>query len=151
MTYDTEIIVALPLEDFFKKLDDPANMKHWQKGLQSYELIYGSPGAIGSKTKLSYKIGKREMVLIETITAKNAPHEFHATYDTKGMHNIQENYFEETADGHTKWVSKNEFIPTKLFYRLMTLLLPGAFKKQSKSYMMAFKQFAEHGTSVATP
>ena len=149
MKYTTEIIVNIPLEAFIKKLDNPENMKHWQRGLVGYDYISGTPGDIGAKMKLLYKMGKRDMELIETITHKKMPHEFHVNYDTKGMHNIQENYFEETMNGQTKWISKSEFIPTGFMLRMMTLIMPSAFKKQSKTYMQDFKNFAEKGTSVA--
>ncbi|TYA52513.1 SRPBCC family protein [Formosa maritima] len=149
MNYTTEIIVNVPLNTFIKKFDNPENMKHWQRGLIGYDYISGTPGDIGAKMKLNYKMGKRNMELIETITHKKMPYEFHVMFDTNGMHNIQENYFEETPEGHTKWTSKSEFIPTSFILRMMTLIMPGTFKKQSKKYMQDFKNFAEKGTSVS--
>ena len=148
MIYTTEIIIELPLKAFIKKLDNPENMKHWQKGLVSYEYISGTPGELGSKMELKYKFGKREMELIETITQTNLPHEIHMTYDTKGMHNIQKNSFKETPEGYTKWISVNEFLPTTFTLRMMILLMPRAFKKQSKKYLLDFKNFAENEISV---
>ena len=61
MKYTTEIIVNVPLKEFIKKLDNPENMKHWQRGLIDYDHISGTPGEIGSKMRLIYKLGKREM------------------------------------------------------------------------------------------
>lgn len=149
MKYTIELIVKLPLEAFIKKFDNTDNIKHWQRGLVSTEHISGNPGRYGAKMKLTYKLGKREMELIETVTHRNLPHEFHGTYDAKGVHNIQENYFEETLEGYTKWTSISEFIPLGFTMRLMMLLMPGAFKKQSLQYMKDFKNFAEKGISVA--
>jgi len=148
MKYTSEIIIKLPLEDFIKKFDDPENMKYWQHGLVSYEHIGGAPGTIGSKMKLKYVMGKRKIELIEIITLYNLPYEFHATYDTDGLHNLQENYFEQTPEGHTKWISINEYIPTSFILRMMTLFMPTAFKKQSMIYLKAFKRFAEEGISA---
>ena len=148
MKYTCEVTVKLPLDAFIKKLDNAENMKHWQKGLVRYEHISGTPGIVGSKMNLSYKMGTRKMELTETITSVNLPHELHMTYDTKGMHNVQENYFETTPEGHTKWTSHNEFIPTSFMLRMMTLLMPGAFKKQSMVYLNDFKKFAESNISV---
>lgn len=149
MKYTLELIVELPLEAFIKKFDNTENMKHWQRGLVSTEHISGNPGQYGAKMKLVYKMGNREMELIETVTHRKLPYEFHGTYDAKGIHTIQENYFEETPKGHTKWTSKSEFIPLGFTMRLMTLIMPGAFKKQSLQYMKDFKNFAEKGISVA--
>ncbi len=149
MKYTNEITVKLPLEEFIKKFDSTENLKHWQRGLVSTEHISGNPGQYGAKMKLIYKLGKRKMELIETVIHRNLPHEFHSTYDAKGIHNIQDNYFEETPEGSTKWTSKSEFIPLGFTMRLMMLLMPGAFKKQSLQYMKDFKNFVEKGISVA--
>ena len=149
MNYSVETIIELPLKEVIEKFDNPDNMKHWQRGLVSTEHLSGNPGEVGAKMKLSYQMGKRKMELIETITHKKLPHEFHGTYDVKGMHNVQENYFKENENGHTIWTSKSEFLPTTFIMRLMTLLMPKAFKKQSKLYMEDFKNFAEKGISVA--
>lgn len=149
MKYTTEIIIEKPLEEVIKKMDSTENMRHWQEGLVSAEHISGTPGEFGAKMKLNYDFGKRKMELIETITKQNFPNEFHATYNTKGIRNIQQNYFESTTDGHTKWVCKNEFQPTNFAMNAMLFLMPRAFKKQTKTYMTNFKNFAENGTSVA--
>ena len=149
MKYTSEITVNLPLKEFLEKLDNAENMKHWQTGLVSYEQLEGTLGEVGGKMKLNYKFKKREMELIETITHKKLPHEFHMTYDTKGMFNKQENYFEQTPEGYTKWKSIAEFIPENFIMKVMTTFMKGAFKKQTMKYMTDFKNFAEKGTSVA--
>ncbi|HZW63715.1 MAG TPA: SRPBCC family protein [Flavobacteriaceae bacterium] len=148
MKYTIEMVIELPVAEVIAKFDSVENMKHWQRGLQTVEHISGTPGEVGAKMKMVYQMGKRKMELIETITHKNLPFEFHSTYDTKGMHNVQENYFSETPEGFTLWTSKSEFLPTTFTFRLMTLLMPSAFKKQSKLYLTDFKNFAEKGISV---
>ncbi|MFC0605562.1 SRPBCC family protein [Winogradskyella pulchriflava] len=148
MKYTTEIIIEKPLEEVIKKMDSVDNMKHWQEGLASTEHISGTPGEFGAKMKLNYDFGKRKMELIETITKQNFPNEFHATYTTKGVRNIQQNYFEQIADNQTKWICKNEFEPTNFMMNAMLFLMPSAFKKQTKKYMTNFKNFVENGTSV---
>ncbi|NNL33256.1 MAG: SRPBCC family protein [Flavobacteriaceae bacterium] len=149
MKYKVETIIELPRDEVIKKLDSIDNIKHWQRGLVRAEHLSGTPGHVGAKMKLSYKMGRRELDLIETITNRNFPDQFDATYETKGMHNLQYNRFESTPEGHTKWISECEFIPSSFMLRLMTKLMPGAFKKQSKKYLQDFKNFAEKGESVA--
>ena len=149
MLYTTETIVKVPLDVFVNKYDNMENMKHWQRGLESTEHLSGEPGQLGSKLKLTYDFGKRKMEIIETITKSNFPNEFHASYNTKGMTNVQEHYFSETQEGHTKWKIKNKFIPLNFVMRAMMFFMPKAFKKQSKKYMQDFKNFVEKGISVA--
>ncbi|BAO74277.1 SRPBCC family protein [Winogradskyella sp. PG-2] len=149
MKYKTEILIKKPIQEVIHKMDSADNMKHWQEGLVGAEHISGLPGQLGAKMKLTYDFGQRKMELIETITKQNFPREFHATYSTKGVRNIQQNYFESTANGHTKWIGENEFQPTNFMMNAMLFLMPKAFKKQTKTYMINFKNFVEQGISVA--
>lgn len=147
MNYTTEIVVDVPREEFIKKMDNPENMKHWQEGLIGYEQLSTKPGQEGARMSLSYKMGKREMNLVETIIKRNLPDELHMTYDTKGVHNIQKNHFKEEGD-KTRWVSESEFQFSGFGMKLMAFFMPGAFKKQFLKYMQDFKAFAEKGESV---
>jgi hypothetical protein len=149
MKYTSEIIIDLPREEVIKKLDEPENMKHWQRGLVNYEFLNGTPGTDGAQMKLYYKMGKRDVVLTETITKNNFPTEFHANYSAKGVHNIQHNFFHELDEHTTKWVSETAFQFQGFGMKMMVFLMPGAFKKQSNKFLVDFKNFAEKGTSVA--
>lgn len=149
MKYTSEIIVNVPLEDFLKKFDNAENMKHWQKGLVSVEHVSGEPGMVGAKMKLNYLMGKKRITLVETVTHRNLPSEFHGTYSMDGVTSIQENFFEELPEGKTKWTSVSDFLPLNFMMRSMLWLMPGAFKKQSRQLMTDFKTFAEEGKSVA--
>lgn len=148
MKYTIEIIINEPREKVIEKLDNAENLKHWQEGLVDYEQISGNPGAEGSKMKLIYKMGKRDMVLTETILQNKLPEKLLATYETKGVYNIQESYFKEIDDKTTKWISKNEFQFSSFGMKLMGWIMPGAFKKQTKKYLTHFKNFVEQDRSV---
>jgi carbon monoxide dehydrogenase subunit G len=144
MKYTTHIIIDLPLEETIAKLDNPENMKFWQKGLQSYEQLSGKAGEEGAQMNLHYKMGRREIDMVETIIKKQLPNEFHTTYDAKGVHNVQKNYFTTVEGNKTQWTSVSEFRFDKPGLRLMSWLVPGVFKKQSKKYLEDFKSFAEN-------
>ncbi len=111
------------------------------------------PNFIPAKSIGDHKITKETCCCLyhtdNTITHKKLPNEFHMTYDTKGMFNKQENYFEQTPEGHTKWKSIAEFIPDNFMMKVMTTFMKGVFKKQTMKYMTDFKNFTEKGTSVA--
>lgn len=149
MKYSNEIIINLARKEVIEKLDSAENMKHWQRGLIGYEILNPSdPTAPGAQMNLEYKMGKRQMVMTETITKSNFPEEFHATYDAKGVHNVQQNFFEEIDNNTTRWVSHSEFRFDSFGMKVMGWLMPGAFKKQSMKYLKDFKDFAEKGISV---
>ncbi len=147
MKYTVNIEIALPRNLVIEKFDNEDNIKHWQKGFVSMEHLSGEKGKTGATSKLTYKMGKREIEMIETITFLDPPEAFHLTFDARNVYNIQENYFEELPNGNTKWISKNEFRFSG-FMKFMGFLMPGAFKKQSCNYMEDFKAFAEKGKSV---
>ncbi|WP_228852059.1 SRPBCC family protein [Aegicerativicinus sediminis] len=148
MEYTSEIIINSPIENCIEKFRAADHVKHWQRGLISFEHISGEPGQFASKTKMLYKFGARKMELLETIVKNNLPHEFHATYHANGITNNQENYFDEFATGKTKWVCKNEFIPLNFTMRMMITFMPKGFKNQTMRYMKDFKNYVEHGKSI---
>ena len=149
MKYQLEQIINLPLSQTIEKMDNADNMKHWQRGLVSHIHLSGEPGAKGAKMELQYNSGKRKITMVETIIKNDFPNSFDATYEAKGVYNLQQNTFEELPDGRTKWTSNAEFKFENFGLKAMAFLMPGVFKKQSQKYMNDFKAFAEEGISVA--
>lgn len=147
MKFSKQIIINLPREEVFKKMEDPANFKHWQKGFISYKHLSGKPGEEGARAKLKYKIGKREITMIETIMQRMIPRKLHVSYEAKGVFNVQKNYFQEEDKTKTLWIADSEF-QFSGFMKLMGFFMPGAFKKQSLTYMKDFKTFAEEGSKA---
>lgn len=151
MLYTNEILIKKPFSEVIKNLHATYNLKHWREGLVSTEHISGIPNELGSTIKLNYRFGTHNMEITETVTKQSSPNELHLTYTTKGVRNIQENYFKAVENDATKWISKNEFQSTNLKMSMMLFLMPTAFKKQTKTYMTNFKNFVEHGISIYKP
>ena len=143
MKYTVEIDIELPRSRVIELFDSTENMPKWQEGFISAEHLSGTPGEVGAKMKLKYKMGKREIEMVETITKRNLPDEFAGTYDAKGVHNIVDNTFIEISNSKTKWVAYQEF-QMKGMMKIIAFIMPGAFKKQSMKYMKDFKAFAEN-------
>jgi uncharacterized membrane protein len=142
MKYTTEIEINKPIDKVIKLFDDPGNMDKWMVGLQSFEPLSGTPGQAGARSRLKFKMGKREIEMIETITLRNLPDEFDGTYEAKGVFNIVKNRFINLSDTKTKYITENEF-RFKGFMKLIAFFMPGAFKKQSQKYLVDFKKFVE--------
>jgi len=142
MKYTTEIEINQPIDKVIALFDNPDNMSKWMEGLQSFEHLSGTPGQVGAKSKLRFKMGKRDFEMIETITVRNLPDEFSGNYEAKGVFNIVKNKFVKLSDNSTKYITENEF-QMKGFMKLIGFLMPGAFKKQSYKYLLDFKKFAE--------
>ena len=94
MKYTVSIDINKPLGEVVELFDNPENLKHWMKGLQSFEHLSGTPGQPGAKSKLVFQTGSRRLEMIETVTSRNLPKEFSGTYEAGGVFNIVSNYFE---------------------------------------------------------
>ena len=143
MKYSSEVIINRPVQKVVDLFDNPNNLKYWQPGLQSFEHISGEPGKPGAKSRIKYKMGKRDIEMIETIKVRNLPDEFSGTYEAKGVWNEVKNHFIPIDANTTKYISETEF---KLsgFMKLIAWLMPGTFRKQTEKFMKDFKTFAEN-------
>ena len=142
MNYTVEIEINLPLERVISLFGKADNIRLWQPDLVSFESVSGTPGEVGAESKLVYKMGSREIEMTEVITQKNLPLISAGIYETDNVWNLVENSFISLGKDKTKWISKNEFKCTG-FVKMMAMLMPGTFKKQSSQYLQNFKQFAE--------
>lgn len=142
LNYKNEVIINASRDKVIELFMDPNNIDKWQPGFISMEILSGESGEVGSKTKMKYKMGKREVEMVETITVKNLPFEFSGTYEADGVFNSVKNYFEELPDGKTKYWTDSEF-QFKGFMKIIGFLFPGMFKKQSQKYLDLFKAFVE--------
>ncbi|MDX1556494.1 MAG: SRPBCC family protein, partial [Xanthomonadales bacterium] len=68
---------------------------------------------------------------------------FSGTYECSGTVSTMTNRFEETGPGRTRWIAESEYEFGSVWMKLMAMLMPGAFKKQTRKYMHNFKMFAE--------
>ena len=143
MKYSSEVIINRPLAKVIELFDSEENMFKWQPDLISFEHLTGEKGEVGATSKLRYKMGKREIEMVETITVKDLPKEFSGTYEAKGVWNEVRNYFEEIDDNTTKWYTVCTF-KFSGFMKLIALIMPGSFKKQSQKFLYQFKTFAEN-------
>ena len=141
MHYSATVEIDLPRERVIELFDNPDNMPHWQPSLLGFTHLTGEAGQAGATSELKYQMGKREVVMIETITERNLPDVFSATYETKGVWNQVSNHFVE-QDGKTMWTMNTVFKCTGML-RIMAWLMPGMFKKQTTADMLRFKAFAE--------
>lgn len=143
MNYTVEIEIDKPLDEVIKLFDNTKNMFKWMEGLQSFEPVSGTPGELGAKSELKFDMNGRKIDMIETITKRNLPDEFAATYEAEGVFNIVSNKFISEGMDTTRWISENEFQFTSLPMKIFGFFMPGMFRKQSLKYLENFKKFAE--------
>ena len=143
MKFTVKIKINLARNKVIELFDSTENLKKWQPGLLSFEHQSGTPGEVGAKSRLQYKMGKREIEMVETITVKNLPDEFSGIYEAKGVWNEVKNYFYKVDKNTNKWVSENEFRCSG-FIKIIAFFMPGSFKKETMKYLEYFKEFTEN-------
>jgi hypothetical protein len=103
-------------------------------------------------------MGQQTIEATETITRREPadlhgiPGESVVRFDreivVKGMWSAARERLTEAGPDRTLWVSENEYRFSGLLMRLVGLVMPGAFRKQSQQHMLDFKAFAEQGKDV---
>ncbi|PTY37797.1 hypothetical protein BGP77_15075 [Saccharospirillum sp. MSK14-1] len=141
MKYSVHVDIKRPRDEVVELFDNPDHLPTWQPDLIELEPIAGIPGQPDSQVRLVYRMGKREMEMIETVLERHLPERIAMRFETSGMSNQMVNRFEDLG-GSTRWHADNEFIGTG-WMKLMTWFLPGAFRKESLKTMRRFKKFVE--------
>ncbi|MEU4559382.1 SRPBCC family protein [Actinoplanes sp. NPDC023936] len=158
MKYTVSIEIALPRERVAQLLADPAHLPNWLRGLVVHEPISGTHGQVGTTSRVVLRTGKQEMECTETITRRDPvdlhkiPREavvhFEREIVAEGMWSAARERLTETGPDRTLWESENEYRFSGVLMRLVGLVMPGAFRKQSLQHMRDFKAFAEQGHDV---
>jgi hypothetical protein len=158
MKYTVSIEIALPRERVVQLLADPEHWSKWLRGLVLHQLLSGVQGQVGSKSRVVMQMGQQTFECTETITRREPvdlhgiPSEsvvhFEREIVGKGMWSATRDRLTESGPETTLWVSENEYRFSGFLMRLMGLLMPGAFRKQSLQHMQDFKAFAERGEDV---
>jgi hypothetical protein len=144
MKFTCSVIINRPIDKVVELFDKPENMKEWQDGFQSFEHLSGIPGSPGAKSKIVYQSGRRKIELIETVLVRNLPEEFSGKYEHKSMVNNMKNSFEYVGPNQTLWLADLEYTSFNgLMPKLMGLLFPSMFRKQTQKWLDQFKIFAE--------
>ena len=149
MKYKTTIEIQKPINTVLTKWKAYGELKNWQKGLESVEHIKGRPGETGSKMRLNYRFDNNQHSITESIANANLPEMQHTIYSSKGLRHIKMDTFESIDENSCKWICNNEFVPTNFKMYFLILFMPKTFKKQTLSYMKAFKNYVEKGISIA--
>jgi hypothetical protein len=157
MKYTTSIEIAMPLEEVAQLLADPAHLPKWLRGLVLHEPLSGEHGQVGTRSRVVLQMGQ-QMECTETITRrepadlrgipKGSVVHFDREIVAEGMWSVVRDRLTEAGPDKTLWVSESEYRFSGWLMRLMGLLMPGSFRKQSQQHMEDFKAFAEQGKDV---
>ncbi len=127
-------------------MDKHEYMKEWDSSLLNIENLRGRPGQTDSEAILVHKMGKNTIEIRERVELNNLPEEYIVVYEANKVWNRIVHRFITDKEGEVRWVFDCEFKCTGILY-LMTLLMPGMFKKRSKEYMDDYAAFVQREAS----
>ena len=107
-----EITVNKPLQVAWDYSTDPENLHRWLNEYLRYEHISGDVNApkVGDKSRHTYKQGKGEFTMEETITAYNPPQQI-KLFMTSGYFDMEVvNHFEALDASSTRLVASADFV-----------------------------------------
>ena len=146
MHYTVTVNIDVPRSTVVQYFATPDHWEHWREGLVRYEPMFGQPGEEGSKVKLINQLGGRTIEMVETVEVENLPEETTCIYEAPGKWmgawNRVTNRFYVGGANTTRWELDSEFRCRGLL-KIMSLLMPGMFKKATLKEMYQFKRFAE--------
>jgi hypothetical protein len=123
-----------------------------------HEPLSGVHGQVGTISRVVMQTGQQKFEGTETITRrepadlhripKGSVVHFEREIIGEGMWSVVRDRLTEASPDTTLWVSESEYRFSSLLMRLVGILMPGAFRKQSQQHMQDFKAFAEQGKDV---
>lgn len=142
MKHKTEILIDADLATVWRMFDDPENMTKWQPTLKSFAHKSGTPGQPDAVSELIYDENGRQVIMLETITARRDASFMGGTYESDWGSVVIFNLFEETNDGKTRWTSNLNYQFRGLM-KLMAFFMRKSICNRSDRDMNRFKLFVE--------
>ncbi|MEO1033879.1 MAG: SRPBCC family protein [Bacteroidota bacterium] len=142
MKYTIETIISKPLQQVTQLYNDTSNNSKWMPGFISHEINSGSHRNAGSRSTFTFKMNGRDFTMTETIIKNNLT-EIVVEFISNGTVNTQITQFSKINEHSTSY-RVHESFKLKGFMIIIGLLMPNAFKKQTRKFVDAFKSFAEN-------
>ncbi len=142
MKFIHEVEINVAIDKVVELFLNVENLPLWQPDLIEANVVSGTYGQVGAETQLLYRMGEKQILMTQTVTNNNLPAFYTAVLETPNVWNLVEHSFHKLDDTTTLWVCKNEY-KCSGFVRLLIMLMPNMFKKQSQASLSNFKHFAE--------
>ena len=142
MKYTVEATINRPISLVVELYNAPSNHIKWMPGILSHQITSGNRREPATESTFKFKVNGRDFIIKETII-KNDSTEIVAEFISNGAINTQVTQFSKIDDDSTSY-KVNESFELKGFMKVIGILMPGSFKKQTKQFVEAFKGFSEN-------
>lgn len=142
MKYTVSNTINKPLDEVVAKFMEPDGSLNWMEGLQRIERLTEPSYVVGAKSNFHFIHRNKPMVISETILEENLPRQIKFGFTSPMGYNEVEMIFEPIDDNSVKQIN-NSYFELKDFMKIMGFFMKSMFKKQSMTYLNAFKAYAE--------
>lgn len=142
MKYSLAITINKPIEKVLEAFNNPDNRSAWMPGFLDAKLLEGQEGQVGAKVALTFQMGKRQMIMIETVLDRPSDRSIRGCYEANNVYNEVNNLFEPVGENSTRYTTE-QYFKFGGGMKVIGWLFPKAFKKQSMAYLEKFKAFVE--------
>ena len=143
MKFICTVEIDKPKAEIVELFNNDTYLKDWQKGFVSKELISGVAGEKDAVSRIIFHNKKNVIELKETILNTDI-NEKYALYEHIYMTNTMKTNFIAVDANHTKINTEINYTKFNgLMPKLMAMLMPGMFRKQTQQMLDDFKAFAE--------
>jgi len=143
MRYTVSNTISKPIEQVVKEFSNQENKVKWMDGLQSFEQVDGEPLTIGSKSRLTFAMGRRTLVMTQIILENKLPESLKLVSKSRDVNNMITHRFKALAENETYHETTHVFEFKNWGMKLLSPLMKKAFMQQSQTYLDNFKKFIE--------
>jgi uncharacterized membrane protein len=136
------VVIECPLETVWELFDNVENMLEWQDELQSYEMVEGEPGEIGSVRSQTIKQMGVTQRLTATLLEREPPHRAAMHYEGAQAPFTAYDEFTDLGDGTTEWSSTLD-VKLGMLQKPLELVIKPLASDLVKRNGRNFKEFCE--------
>ncbi len=151
VNYTTEVEVNKPLKESWAVFKDESKVNDWVTGIKSMELIEGTKGTVGAKTKMNMEQDGQPFELIEEIMEIKEEEKYAVKFDNEMMSQKVDINF-KTKDENTTIISVNSEVGGKgMLVKPMFAFMKGSIKKVSDDMYGRLKDLIENNITDYFP
>jgi len=147
VAYDCEIVVDKPLEEAWAVAQDEEKMLEWLEGFERVEHVSGTPGNVGSVTKVHFNNDGQEMTIKETITAIE-PNKSVSMFFESDFMNMDYTLSISPIGSKSKLSSSTTAKGNGMLSKSIMAMIAGSIKAQEDTNLISLKKTIEQNTKI---